>query len=200
MDLKGLILQIPNWKNQSAQHLFDILSSLSATVEDHQLYTFAEIANIAGDAGATALFNKLVELGKNWAIYQLGGLGLDLANEEIQQMLYYLESVGVPGMAAVALSKKRQISPLEQAGLTATVQEVSDALDDLLNPSVPDQHSHEVLLSANRQATGELLVVATVTPVGLRDGSVIWRGETTRYANGDLSSTLAPIMEGLIGG
>lgn len=132
MTLSDLIQRIPNWQTKTPEQLLAALSDPSILVEDHQQYTFAEIARIAGDVGASALCDKLTELGKTWAVYQLGGLGLDLANEEIQQLLYYLESIGVPGMAAVAMSKRKQISPLEQAGLAATTQDIQSAVNSLL--------------------------------------------------------------------
>lgn len=200
MTLANLIQRIPDWQTKTPEQLLAALSDPSILVEDHQQYTFAEIARIAGDVGASALCDKLTELGKTWAVYQLGGLGLDLANEEIQQLLYYLDSIGVPGMAAVAMSKRRQISVLEQAGLTATLQNVSEALDDLLHPAVPDQHSFEVLLSVNRGPNGDINAFASVTPVGLRDGKVVQRGEPVRHVNGALRDAVQPLIDALMRG
>lgn len=132
MTLANLIQSVPSWQTKTPEQLLAALSDPSILVEDNRLYTWAGVAAIAGDAGASALCEKLIEFGKLWAVHQLGGAGLNLSNEEIQQQLYYLESIGVPGMAALALAARRHISPLEQAGMTATVQEIRSIVDSLL--------------------------------------------------------------------
>lgn len=200
MSLTNLIESVPDWQNKTPEQLHATLSDASILVEDHSLYTWAGVAVIAGDAGASALCSKLIEFGKLWAVHQLGGAGLDLANEEIQQQLYLLDSLGVPGMSALAQHVHKYISPLQQAGIEATVEQVAEALDDLLNPSVPDATSYEVLLSANRQANGDLNAVAVVTPVFLRDGRIVRRGEPVRQINGAIRDAVLPLIDGLIGG
>lgn len=200
MTISNLIQRIPDWQTKTPEQLLAALSDPSILVEDHSLWTWAGIASVAGDAGASVLHQKLTEMGKGWVIAQLGGAGLDLANEEIQQQLYCFDSIGVPGMATLALATRKQISQLEQSGLTATVQEVAEALDDLLNPAVPDQHSFEVLLSVNRGPNGEMNAYACVTPIGLRDGKVVQRGEPIRHMNGALRDLVAPVIDELMRG
>ena len=200
MSISNLIQNVPNWQTKTPEQLLAALSDPSIVVEDNRLYTWAGVAAIAGDAGASTLCSKLIEFGKLWAVHQLGGAGLDLSNEEIQQQLYYLDSVGVPGMVALAQAARKQISPLEQAGLEATVEQVAEALDDLLHPTVPDQHSFEVLLSVNRGANGDINAYAAVTPVGLRDGKVVQRGEPVRHINGALRDAVQPLLDALVRG
>lgn len=200
MTLADLILSVPSWQTKTPEQLLAALSDPSILVEDHELYTWGGVAQIAGDAGASALCSKLIEFDKLWAVHQLGGRGLDLSLPEIQQQLYLLDSLGVPGMAKLAEHVRKYVSPLAQANVTATVADVAEALDDLLNPAVPDAQSHEVLLSVNRQANGDLNVFASVTPVALRDGKIIVRGEPTRMVNGELRDKVLPLINELMRG
>ena len=125
MSFVNLIESVPDWQNKTPQQIYATLSDASILVEDHRFYTWAGVALVAGDAGASALCAKLIEFGKLWAVHQLGGAGLDLANEEIQQQLYLLDSLGVPGMAALAQHVRHYVSPLQQAGIEATLADVA---------------------------------------------------------------------------
>ena len=166
MYLQNLIQSVPSWQTKTPEQLLVALSDRSIVVEDNRLYTWAGVAAIAGDAGASALCAKLIEFGKLWAVHQLGGAGLDLSNEEIQQQLYFLDSVGVPGMIALAQTARKHVSPLEQAGLEATVEQVAEAVDvlmlerewatvqnEVINPAISNR---ELLIAALRQAANQL--------------------------------------------
>ena len=124
MSLQSLIESVPDWQSKTPEQLFASLSDPSVLVEDHDLYTWAGVAEVIGDVGASALCDALIAGGKLWAVHQLGGRGLDLAREDIQQQLYYLDSLGVPGMETLALHVRRQVSKLQQAGIETTVAEV----------------------------------------------------------------------------
>ena len=50
---------------------------------------------------------------------------MDLSLPAVQQALYYFDSLDVPGMATLALAVKRDRSPLQANGLTATIEQVS---------------------------------------------------------------------------
>lgn len=125
MSLTNLIQSIPDWQNKTPEQLHAVLSDSSILVTDNRLYTWAGVALIAGDAGASAMCSRLIEFGKLWAVHQLGGAGLDLSNDEIQQQLYLLDSLGVPGMTALAQHVRHYISPLQQAGIEATLDDVA---------------------------------------------------------------------------
>jgi len=127
MTLINLIQSVPDWQNKTPQQLHAVLSDPSITVTDDQLYTWAGVAQIAGDTGASALCSKLIEFDKLWAVHQLGGRGLDLSLPEIQQQLYLLDSLGVPGMAKLAGHVRKYISVMQQAGIEATVDDVAVA-------------------------------------------------------------------------
>lgn len=116
MSLTDLIQLIPGWQNKTAEELYTALSAKTIVYEDKQMYTWAGIATICGDEAASAFCNKLQELGKNWTVLQLGGLG---------QQLYYLESIGVQNMDFLAQHVKKDLSLLEEAGIEATIEEIS---------------------------------------------------------------------------
>lgn len=124
MLIAHLIESIPGWQNKTAEEIYSILSTESIVREDNQNYTWAGVATICGEEAASALYSKLEELGKRWAILQLGGTGLSLSHPEIQQQLYYLDSIGVPNMAILAQHVRKVISPLENAGIQTTLEEI----------------------------------------------------------------------------
>jgi hypothetical protein len=124
MNLVALIESVPDWQSKTPEQLLASLRDPSVLVEDHDLYTWAGVAGVIGDVGASALCDTLIAAGKLWAVHQFGGRGLDLANPEIQQQLYYLDSLGIPGMETLALHVRRQVSKLQQAGIDTTVEEV----------------------------------------------------------------------------
>ncbi|NBW19788.1 MAG: hypothetical protein EBR82_68625 [Caulobacteraceae bacterium] len=124
MNLAALVESVPDWQTKTPEQLLASLRDPSVLVEDHDLYTWAGVAAVIGDVGASALCDALIAAGKLWAVHQFGGRGLDLSNPEIQQQLYYLDSVGVPGMETLALHVRRQVSKLQQAGIETTVAEV----------------------------------------------------------------------------
>jgi hypothetical protein len=123
--LINLIESIDDWQTLSDADLYDALNSATVPYEDHELWTWAGVATVAGNAGAEGLRLALEQNQMAWAIHQLGGRGLDLSLPPIQSALYYFDSLGVPDMDTLALAVKRDRSPLESAGLTATQSQVS---------------------------------------------------------------------------
>ena len=190
----------PEYAGLSDQQALDKLLEESVQVRDDQLYTWAGVALIVGPQNAEALRLALESNGMGWAVHQLGGSGLQLSNELVQQALLGFAQTGVPGCAELAAKGVTLVAPWQSMGLSQepTLQEVQEAFD--LANSDPDVWSHEVLLSVNRQADGTMQVFARVTPVGLTDGQIVQRGEAQVHVNGDLIATLTPIVEGLING
>ncbi len=124
-----LIKQIDDWQNKTPQQIADALNSPSVEYVDPQLYTWAGVALIAGPQGAEGLRIALEQNGMGWAVHQLGGSGLQLSNDLVQQALLGFAQAGVPGAASLASTGKRLISKLENAGLpAATVESVEEAL------------------------------------------------------------------------
>ena len=199
MNLAALIESVPDWQSKTPEQLFASLSDPSVLVEDHDLYTWAGVAEVIGDVGASALCDALIAAGKLWAVHQFGGRGLDLANPEIQQQLYYLDSVGVPGMETLALHVRRQVSMLQQAGIETTVAEVAAALDQL-TPQPDDVVAKQILLSVNSQIDGNLSASATVIEVTTRNGEVIRTSAPQVIVNGPLLDLVAPVVEALCNG
>lgn len=186
----------------SAAAAYQALITPSVEVRDDQLYTWAGVAQIVGPEAAEALRLALEANGLGWAVHQLGGSGLQLSNDLVQQALLGFAQAGIPGMAELAAVGKSLKAPWQAAGLPGapTEAEVQAAWDLVTNPPEPDTWSHEVLLSVNRQADGTMQVFARVTPVGLTDGQVVHRGESQVHVNGDLVAAVTPIVEGLING
>ncbi len=134
--LISVIESIDRWADKTDQELYTALTTASIPYEDHELWTWAGIASVAGNAGAEGLRQALEANSMAWAIHQLGGKGMDLSLPAIQQTLYYLDSLNIPGMAEVALAVKRDKTPLENAGLTATLSQVALARSKRLKSSV----------------------------------------------------------------
>lgn len=130
--LNTLIEQINGWNLKSSQEILNILNVKNIEYIDKTPWTWAGIADIVGNNGAESLKTALEKNGMGWSVYQLGGVGLDLSVAEVQNALYYLESIGVVGMKKIALSVKRTISILEQNGLNPTEAEIEEAKLSLL--------------------------------------------------------------------
>jgi hypothetical protein len=122
--LGDLIASIDDWNAKTPSQLHSELTAESIPYRDRTLWTWAGIASVAGNAGAEGLRIALEANNMGWAVHQLGGIGMDLSLDEIQQTLYLLDASGVPGMEEVALAVKRNISKLQQAGITATLSQV----------------------------------------------------------------------------
>jgi hypothetical protein len=125
--LISLIEEIDDWQNKTDQQLYDALHDEAIQYQDHALWTWAGVASVGGNTCAEGLRIALEANNMGWAVHQLGGSGLDLSLDLIQASLYALwaEGAGVPSLNLVALAVKRMISPLEAAGLTATLSQVS---------------------------------------------------------------------------
>lgn len=124
-----IIKTIDDWQNKTPQLIADALNEPVIEYIDPQLYTWAGVALIAGPTSTEALRIALEQNGMGWAVHQLGGSGLQLSNDLVQQALLGFAEAGVPGAALLASTGKRLISKLENAGLPpATVESVEAAL------------------------------------------------------------------------
>ena len=122
MSLEQLI-QTGNYA--SAQEAFTAITAASVEVRDNQLWTWAGIAQLAGDETADALEQYLVSVGRTWVISQLGGRGLPLSDAKIQELLLGLAPT-IPGCAILAAQGLSLKSPWQVAGLNQapTLQEI----------------------------------------------------------------------------
>ena len=125
--LISLIESIDDWQSKTDQQLHDALHAETIQYQDHEQWTWAGVAETGGNACAEGLRIALEANNMGWAVHQLGGSGLDLSLDRIQSALYALweDGDGVPNLNLVALAVKRMISPLEDAGITATLSQVS---------------------------------------------------------------------------
>lgn len=69
-----------------------------------------------------------------------------------------------------------------------------EQIEDALNPNF-DSESVEVLFSYNRQANGQTFVVMRSTPVKLRNGVVVERGEGTNVIDSPLITQIKELIE-----
>jgi hypothetical protein len=126
--LNELIQQIPDWQTKSSQQILDVLTTPSIEFVDSSQWTWAGVAAIAGNTGAEGLRIALEQGGMGWAVHQLGGSGLVLSLQPIQDALRMLAANGVPGMGQIADATKRLISIAEQNGLSVSLGDVDAAL------------------------------------------------------------------------
>jgi hypothetical protein len=129
--LKNLIQDL-DYKNLSAQQIYDKLNEKNIQYVDNSFWTWAGIAELVGNEGAEALRLALNDGGMGWAIHQLGGKGINLSKDDVQNALYYLHSIGIPGMSLLALTVRRNINLLEQNELIdPTLEQIDLILKEL---------------------------------------------------------------------
>jgi len=205
--LADVIKSIPNYQSLSSQEILGYMGE-SVTVSNDKAYTVKdfedmvvsghftlnEVNQILGTLQSTPLFNSAY-------IAMSTGTGLELASPARQQLVSTMADAAQWGeelKSKVLSLGSKTINRYEQLGLSSlpTVEEIETALV----PVVPDAQSHEVLLTVNRQPDGTTLAMARVTPVGLKDGQVVSRGEPQLVVNGDLIAAVNPILEALIDG
>jgi len=124
--------------------------------------------------------------------------GLELGSDERQGMIDAFSVGGqwetmIPGMTervkALGRSTTKRYQQLGLSGLPTTEQ-----IEDALNPSF-DAESKEVLFTLNRQADGQAATFMRVTPVKLRDGVVVSRGDSQNIFSGELLDQIKALIE-----
>ena len=128
MSLQSLIRE-GNYAN--AQEAFDAITAPSVTVTDDQLYTWAGVALLVGPVGAESLRVALEQNGMDWVVHQLGGSGIQLSNELVQQALLGFSQAGVSGCSILAAQGVSQKAPWQVDGIATepTLQQVTDAFN-----------------------------------------------------------------------
>lgn len=132
MEISDLIKQIEGWQSKTIQEVWFDLNAPNVHFIDSSLWTWSGIADILGNASTDALRHALENFGSKWALYALGGTGLPLARQDIQEKLYSLHESGVvPGADKLALEVNRMESVLQNHKITATLEDVDAALQSL---------------------------------------------------------------------
>lgn len=128
MSLQSLIRD-GNYAN--AQEAFDAITAASVTVTDDQLYTWAGVALLVGPVGAESLRVALEANGMGWVVHQLGGSGIQLSNELVQQALAGFAQANVPGADVLAAQGVSQKTPWQVDGIESapTLQQVTDSFN-----------------------------------------------------------------------
>ena len=124
--------------------------------------------------------------------------GLELGSNERQGMIDAFSVGGqweslIPGMTArVKALGRSTMKRYQQLGLAElpTVEQIEDSL----NPDF-DTESKEVLFTLNRQGDGQTATFLRVTPVKLRNGIVVDRGEPQNVFSGELIDQIKQLIE-----
>lgn len=131
--LANLIRNIPDWNQLSAAALFTTLSQKDIPYRDDSDWTWKGIALVYvtetgqrfGREGCKKLQDALKSQGEELWVSQISS-GMSLTDSEIQEVLLNLDQLGVvPGARHVAEAVLRNISLLEQSGITTTQAEVA---------------------------------------------------------------------------
>lgn len=115
----------------TAQEAFDAITTPSETVTDDQLYTWAGVALLVGPVGAESLRVSLEQNGMGWVVHQLGGSGIQLSNELVQEALLGFAQASVPGCSVLAAQGVSQKAPWQVDGIATepTLQQITDAFN-----------------------------------------------------------------------
>lgn len=199
------IKQIPNHQSLSPQQIQDYLNE-SVEVVDMRGWTPVTMQSEEGGLSFQEV-NILLEtlrLGGGLASSAFTWLstnteGLEFGSDGRQAMVDQLSIGGQwesqsPGMTAKVKALGRNTKKrFEQLGLQSlpTVEQIEDAL----NPDF-DSESYEVLFTLNRQANGQTFCVMRTTPVKLRDGVVVFRGESSNVFDNPVISQIKQLIEG----
>lgn len=124
--------------------------------------------------------------------------GLEFGSEEKQSLIDYASANGNwevdhPGLTAKMKALGRStMKRHQQLGLVElpTVEQIEDAL----SPDF-DTESKEVLFTLNRQGDGQTATFLRITPVKLRNGIVVDRGETQNVFSSSLIDQIKQLIE-----
>lgn len=124
--------------------------------------------------------------------------GLEFGSEEKQGLIDYASANGNwevdhPGLTAKMKALGRStMKRHQQLGLVElpTVEQIEDAL----SPDF-DTESKEVLFTLNRQGDGQTVSFLRITPVKLRNGIVVDRGETQNVFSNPLIDQIKQLIE-----
>lgn len=128
MSLQSLIRD-GNYAN--AQAAFDAITAPSVEIRDDANYTWAGVALVVGPEAAEMLRLALNDNGMGWVVHQLGGLGIQLSNPLVQQVLTGFAAAGLPGCAELKAKGISLQSLWQVAGIATepTLQQVTDAFN-----------------------------------------------------------------------
>jgi hypothetical protein len=198
-----VIKQIPNYQSLTAQQIVDYLAEEAVNV-NMKGWTPTSMEKEGGLMGVEVdllLETLRLSSGRGASAFQWLSTnpdGLELGSQERQDMVDFFAVQAeweskIPGMTArvKALGRTTQARYLTM-GLASlpTIEQIEDAL----NPDF-DSESVEVLFSLNRQANGQTFVVMRSTPVKLRNGVVVERGEGTNFMDSPLITQVKELIE-----
>ena len=127
----GLSNLIRSGDYATEQEAFDAITTPSIEVRDDQLYTWSGVALVVGPQAAEGLRIALIDNGLGWVVHQLGGLGIQLSNELVQQALLGFAQAGLPGCAELAAKGISFQAPWQVDGIETepTMEDVAEAFN-----------------------------------------------------------------------
>lgn len=120
-NLQALISQIPGWQEQSPVTLFATLNQKTIQYVDTKEYRLVDLAKLIGDANMNAFLDAVRSAGYDWMITEAAS-GFVPGDDPINTRLRLLNH---PLSLQIADHTRRLISPLEQANITTTPEEVA---------------------------------------------------------------------------
>lgn len=133
--LAELITRIDNWQDLTASQILDLLSAATELYVDDRRWTLLQIADVVGKENMDGMIAILKQNGLEWAVIQAGGSGMPLGHQEVNKTL---RELGDARFETLANETRRMISPLEKAGLSATLSDVAQTVGSLLRKSNQD--------------------------------------------------------------
>lgn len=196
-----IIKQIPNYQSLTPKQIQDYFAVVEE-VPNQKLYdgkafedlvkeerfTLEEVNILLGTMKASPLFEMAF-------IGMATGIALEFYSDDRRKLITALATGA--GWAdqfrdrVLALGRTTQARYLTMGFPTLpTIEQIEDAL----NPDF-DSEDKEVLFSLNRQANGQTFVVMRSTPVKLRNGVVVERGEGTNFMDSPLITQIKELIE-----
>lgn len=199
----GQIKQVPSYESLTAEEIYDYLTQ-SVTIPNMRGWTPTAMEKEGGLSGSEVdLLLETLRLAGGRGASAFTWLstnpdGLELGSDERQEMIDAFSVGGqwesqIPGMTArVKALGRSMMKRYQQLGLSELP--TTEQIEDALNPDF-DAESQEVLLTLNRQADGQTATFMRVTPVKLRNGIVVDRGESQNVFSGELLDQIKALIE-----
>lgn len=210
MNMIDTIKQVPNYQTLTAQQIVDYMGEQVVT-SDSTPYNSAKLQAVLSSKFGEALgfeyanlvLGSIREGGKTFPLLEGAyiamntGEGISFDQDFRQTMIDQLGTTWPEGLLDTVKSLGRQSkSRAELMGLGAvpTVEEVQAALD--ADNVEPDAWDNEILFSLNK-SQGSLNVFARITPVGVKNGVIVKRGEAVVKVNNELLGLAESIIAAL---
>lgn len=210
MNMIDTIKQVPNYQTLTAQQIVDYMGEQVVTSDPTpynagklQAALSAQFGEALGFDYANVVLGSIREGGKTLPLLEGAylamntGEGISLDQDFRQTMIDQLGADWPAGLvdAVKALGRPAKVrAQVMGLGAVPTAEEVQAALD--ADNVEPDAWDNEILFSLNK-SQGSLNVFARITPVGVKNGVVVKRGEAVVKVNNELLGLAESIIAAL---